>query len=315
MDIESVGIIVASLGVIVSVLALTLQIRVQIRQMKSSTSVLLSSRMDAINLLQLEHPEIFDELEKPYLPLPGVRQSVAELVTDLKFTLFEEIYMQYTKFRLIDREDWLLWKESIKENLWFPFITGGYWEESKKYYAPQFVAEIEQIIHEHQLEGRRRHVSVINPNNHAQFRIRLMTELDIQSVYDLGVLCFRVDMPPYLGWTIDGVKAHLQEDSDHCFVAVDDSNRVIGFSLGSASFDSNPTIGFIEWTAISAEKRGQGLGLALFSKNYESLRDKGVKSVVTDIEIANRASQKMVESIDFELAATVGYWLKNCTTE
>lgn len=147
MSIESIGIIISGSGIIVSVIALILQIKVQIRTMKGSTSVLLSGRMDEINRTLLDRPEIFDALSQPYSPLPGVRQSSAELITDLKFTLFEEIYMQYVKFRLIDKHDWRLWKESIKENMGYPFMR-GYWEDSKKYYDKRFVFEVENIIND-----------------------------------------------------------------------------------------------------------------------------------------------------------------------
>lgn len=88
---------------------------------------------------------VFDELAQAYHSLPDGRQTQAEIVMDLQFTLYDEIYTQYYAYQLIAPETWEVWKKALALLFTYPFVQ-GYWRASVSFYSPLFVHEVNTHI-------------------------------------------------------------------------------------------------------------------------------------------------------------------------
>ncbi|MCW5853366.1 MAG: hypothetical protein KIT87_25080 [Anaerolineae bacterium] len=155
MSIEAIGIIVTAAGVIVSVIALVLQMRVQIRQIKAATSAQLTDKLNDYNRLLFDHPEVYDELDQPYQQQSGDRQTRAELVLDMRFTLFDEAYTQYKKYKLLDEQDWAAWKSIIELRPTTPYVL-DYWKANRPFYNSDFAQVIDELMHQNEGVSRKR---------------------------------------------------------------------------------------------------------------------------------------------------------------
>jgi hypothetical protein len=70
------------------------------------------------------------------------------LVTNMLFTLFENIYYQHKKFDVFGEEDWRTWKVSMKQVFAIPYVKECWERKHKGSYTSEFVEEMEGIMDE-----------------------------------------------------------------------------------------------------------------------------------------------------------------------
>ena len=58
----------------------------------------------------------------------------------------------------------------------------------------------------------------------------------LRQVLDLGLQVFDTTIKPYTSWSLTSVVEHLDRPDNACWVALD-SDRVVGFVLGSMEFE------------------------------------------------------------------------------
>jgi len=73
--------------------------------------------------------------------------------------------------------------------------------------------------------------------------------------------------------------------------------KIIGFVLISTSGSE----GVVEYLFVSQEFRRRGVGQALLKASLKQLQDKGIKSVVAEVNVGNSASISLLRSLDFSL--------------
>jgi hypothetical protein len=140
------SIILGMVTLIVSVTIAVYQMRLQIRQIRSSTAINIALQLDQLNLSALDHPEIYDQLGKPYLQRPGKGRDRAALLMDIRLNLFDQIYTQHKKYTLIEKDDFEVWIRVIKDMFQTEPYALGYWKTTKHVYDPHFVALVDKML-------------------------------------------------------------------------------------------------------------------------------------------------------------------------
>jgi ribosomal protein S18 acetylase RimI-like enzyme len=136
-----------------------------------------------------------------------------------------------------------------------------------------------------------------------------MTVRDFGAVYELGLRCYDVTDKPYNYWSIAEVADHLQNHPALCYVAEADG-QVVGFVLGSDTFEIIEDTGHIEWVAVAPEARRQGLASRLLQTLVDEIAKMGRSSVVTDIAADNPYSRGLARKLGFSEGLTVTYFTK-----
>jgi ribosomal protein S18 acetylase RimI-like enzyme len=140
--------------------------------------------------------------------------------------------------------------------------------------------------------------------------IRPMTIEDFAQVYQLGLRCYNVLDKPYNYWSIEEVAEHLATAPKLCYVAEADG-RVVGFALGSESYEILENTGHIEWIAVAPEARRQGVASELLNTLVRVCQELGKAQVVTDISSANVASRGMAARNGFREGISVTFFVKD----
>lgn len=147
---QGVGIVFSMVLGIISIRLVTIQLRNQNLQQKAATSALFSSRLQELNQMLLDNIETDAALEpdsqlRPLLELSPLQRRRLQIQLLMRYNLYEEIFVQYKKYGLVDISDWLVWQRAIKQE----FSRGRvreYWERTKSMYDPEFVTEIDKLV-------------------------------------------------------------------------------------------------------------------------------------------------------------------------
>ncbi|NYV73527.1 GNAT family N-acetyltransferase [Streptomyces sp. UH6] len=126
----------------------------------------------------------------------------------------------------------------------------------------------------------------------------------VDAVLDLGRRVFDVAAMPYTSWSLSSVAAHWDAQPDACWVATDDTG-LLGFVLGSLSYDRREDWGYLEWIALEERARGRGVASALVEHCCDALFTAGASRVITDVESGNEASAAMMRRNGFTEGVTV----------
>lgn len=137
-----------------------------------------------------------------------------------------------------------------------------------------------------------------------------MQPRDFGAVYELGVRCYKVTDKPYNYWSIREVADHLQGCPALCVVAEADG-EIVGFGLGTDSFELIEDTAHLEWIAVAPEYRRHGVGAALLSRLVEIARGMGRAHAVADIAADNAYSQGMARKVGFTEGLSVTYFIKD----
>ncbi|WP_405497190.1 GNAT family N-acetyltransferase [Streptomyces sp. NBC_00096] len=134
-----------------------------------------------------------------------------------------------------------------------------------------------------------------------------LTHLD--SVLDLGHRAFDVNSMPYTSWSLSSVAAHWDAQPDACWIARDDEG-LLGFVLGSLSYDEREDWGYLEWIALEERARGRGVASALVGRCCDALFAAGASRIITDVEGSNAASASMMRRNGFTEKVTVTLFVR-----
>ncbi|MEV6213096.1 GNAT family N-acetyltransferase [Nocardia sp. NPDC051833] len=126
----------------------------------------------------------------------------------------------------------------------------------------------------------------------------------LRQVLDLGHQVFDTTTKPYTSWSLTAVAEHLDGPDNACWVALD-SDRVVGFVLGSMEFEHRDDWAYLEWIAVAPDMQGHGIARRLVNVCSEALFARGARHIVTDVEDRNSASAALMTSTGFVPAATV----------
>lgn len=131
----------------------------------------------------------------------------------------------------------------------------------------------------------------------------------LRQVLDLGHEVFDVTVKPYTSWSLTAVAEHLDTDDGACWVALD-SDRVVGFVLGSMEFEFREDWAYLEWIAVAPDMQGRGIARQLVEKCCEALFARGARRVVTDVESSNTASATLMSRNGFSPVTTVALFVR-----
>ncbi|MFF0492404.1 GNAT family N-acetyltransferase [Nocardia sp. NPDC004068] len=126
----------------------------------------------------------------------------------------------------------------------------------------------------------------------------------LREVLDLGEEMFDTDAKPYTSWSLTSIAEHLDTPDSSCWVALD-SDRVVGFVLGSMEFELREDWGYLEWIAVAPDAQGRGIAGRLVDVCCATLFARGARRIVTDVEAGNSASAGMMARHGFSEGATV----------
>ncbi|MEV6276600.1 GNAT family N-acetyltransferase [Nocardia sp. NPDC051832] len=131
----------------------------------------------------------------------------------------------------------------------------------------------------------------------------------LRQVLDLGHEVFDTTAKPYTSWSLTSVAEHLDSHDNACWVALD-SDRVVGFVLGSMEFELRDDWGYLEWIAVAPDMQGRGLARRLVDVCSVALFAAGARRIVTDVEERNAASAALMTRSGFTAAATVTLFVR-----
>ncbi|WP_067564673.1 GNAT family N-acetyltransferase [Nocardia acidivorans] len=131
----------------------------------------------------------------------------------------------------------------------------------------------------------------------------------LRQVLDLGYEVFDTSTKPYTSWSLTSVAEHMDSPSRSCWVAVD-SDRVVGFVLGSMEFELRDDWAYLEWIAVAPDTQGRGIAGRLMSACCDTLFQAGARRIVTDVEIHNTASAALMKRNGFSEGTTVTLFVR-----
>ena len=141
----------------------------------------------------------------------------------------------------------------------------------------------------------------------AETTIRQMEIDDISAVYHLGEKLFTSEEFPilYRTWDPYEVTDYFSSDPDYCLVA-ETKGRVVGFILAT-TIEKEGTAwkkyGYLSWIGVGEEFQRSNLGLRLYRKLEEKLREDGVRMVIADTDADNKEAIAFFKAIGFNLSS------------
>lgn len=131
----------------------------------------------------------------------------------------------------------------------------------------------------------------------------------LDGVLSLGYRAYDVDAMPYTSWSLSTVAVHWDAQPEACWVAVDDEG-LIGFVLGSLSYDEREDWGYLEWIALDERARGKGVASELVERCCAALFAAGASRIITDVESSNKASAALMRRGGFTEGVTVTLFVR-----
>ncbi|WP_280236676.1 GNAT family N-acetyltransferase [Nocardia cyriacigeorgica] len=131
----------------------------------------------------------------------------------------------------------------------------------------------------------------------------------LRQVLDLGHEVYDTSVKPYTSWSLTTIAEHLDSPDNACWVALD-SDRVVGFVLGSMEFELRDDWGYLEWIAVAADMQGHGIAGRLVEACCDALFARGARHIVTDVESSNEASSKLMSRNGFQASTTITLFVR-----
>lgn len=140
--------IVQSVGIVISIMLVIWQVRLQTKQMKATANAIIAAKVDEINRLMFENPDIFPKLDQPYpgnnLPNDGDRRYH---LMHIFLNTFELVFIDYRRHKFIEKSGWDSWTRIIMVILHKPYAH-GHWEATKDQYTEEFQEFMNNLIAE-----------------------------------------------------------------------------------------------------------------------------------------------------------------------
>ncbi len=137
--------------------------------------------------------------------------------------------------------------------------------------------------------------------------IRQMEIDDISTVYHLGEQLFTSEEFPilYRTWDPYEVTDYFTSDPDYCLVA-ETEGKVVGFILAT-TIEKEGTAwkkyGYLSWIGVDEAFQRSRLGLRLYRKLEERLREDGVRMVIADTDADNEEAVAFFKTAGFNLSS------------
>ena len=132
-----------------------------------------------------------------------------------------------------------------------------------------------------------------NKSRRLSIRIREMTIDDIADVFHLGEALFEPEKVPnmYRTWDEYEVIDLFYGDTEFCLVAEQD-DQIVGFALGTTISKSRSAwkYGYLIWLGVTPEFQRMGIAERLFQRFKSLMLKEGVRILVVDTEIENKAA-------------------------
>lgn len=143
--IQTISIIFSILLGATSIWLVSRQIRIQTKQIKSSVISVITTQVDEINRLLFEYPEVYPDLDKPYLEDLGEKGDRRHHLMHLILNHFEHVFHQHNQFGYIDSSHWKAWRRMMAEIMKKSYAN-GHWKATKSQYTLEFQKFIEDIL-------------------------------------------------------------------------------------------------------------------------------------------------------------------------
>jgi hypothetical protein len=138
--------IIQTIGLVITLALAIIQLRIYSKTARASTYPVVMRRLDEINHVIIEHPEIMVKLSEPYPGRDNIfpddrRPGFLYIV----FSFYEELYF-HNKYGYIEKEIWDGWVRSMKRILKQPYAA-GFWKEVRyEHYGTNFATFIDSLI-------------------------------------------------------------------------------------------------------------------------------------------------------------------------
>ena len=119
--------------------------------------------------------------------------------------------------------------------------------------------------------------------------IRPADERDLVKILRIEKECFSDP------WSINIFRGAMNEPHTAVFVLEDEEEGIVGYSVSDTVLDE----GALDNLAVTASKRGQGLGRMLLDHVLEDARNKGVKRFFLEVRKSNEKALKLYEKAGF----------------
>lgn len=116
--------------------------------MKTTANAVISSKVDDINRLMFENPDIFPKLNESYSDINLSNEGDRRYhLMHIFFNVFEQIVIDYNRNKFIEKSDWDSLICSLNEFIQKPYPR-GHWAATKGQYIKEFQEFMdEQIEH------------------------------------------------------------------------------------------------------------------------------------------------------------------------
>ncbi|MDY6908101.1 MAG: GNAT family N-acetyltransferase [Chloroflexota bacterium] len=136
-----------------------------------------------------------------------------------------------------------------------------------------------------------------------EIAIRQMEIDDVSAVYHLGEELFTSEELPilYRTWDPYEVTDHFTSDPDYCLVAEADG-KIVGFVLATTVEKEGTAwkrYGYLSWIGIDKASQRSSLGLRLYRRLEERMREDGVRMIIADTEANNRGAISFFQALGF----------------
>lgn len=138
--------IIQTIGIIITLTLTIIQLRVYSKTAKASTYPVIMRRLDEINRVLIEYPDIMAKLSESYpgrgnTPPDDRRPGLLYMI----LSFYEELYF-HNKYGYMEKEIWEGWVRSMKRIFKQPYAA-GFWKDVRyEHYGANFDTFIDGLI-------------------------------------------------------------------------------------------------------------------------------------------------------------------------
>jgi ribosomal-protein-alanine N-acetyltransferase len=136
----------------------------------------------------------------------------------------------------------------------------------------------------------RRDSTIFTPPVESPYRIREVTQADIEAVADVDSMAFE----PV--WHHDATALGLASRQAVTFTLIEDDERILGYQLSTRHIDT----GHLARLAIRPEMQGRGLGGMLVGGMLRFFAERDIQKVTVNTQADNVASQRLYRRLGFQ---------------
>lgn len=143
--------------------------------------------------------------------------------------------------------------------------------------------------------------------NEPKIEIEIMDIDDLAHVFHLGEELFTAEElnTLYRTWDKYEVTHFFNTEPDLCFVAKDEMNKVLGFTMGTTIRKPQTawSYGHLVWLGVHPEYQRYGIALKLVDRFQQQLKSENIRIMLVDTEKENERAIAFFEKYGFGNAA------------